>query len=69
MPDFEMSVSADAIDLAAPIHGCSRADSFPRGSSRNRPRPQYDAGPYNAAGGVTNVLAVDNSASFLSAYG
>jgi hypothetical protein len=62
-----MSVSTDAIDWPTPIHGCSRADSFTCDDSSNRPWPQYDAGPYNAAGGIANVLAVDDGVSFLGA--
>jgi hypothetical protein len=68
-PSFgiEMSVSADAIDWAASIHGRSRTNGFARDGSSNRPRRQHDAGPYNAAGGITDVLAVDDSFCFLRA--
>jgi len=67
--NFEMSVSTDAIDRPTSIHGCSRAHRLARGGPCNRPWPKYDAGPYNAAGGIADVLAVHDSTGFLGAYG
>jgi hypothetical protein len=60
-----LSAPADAVDRAATVHRCSRPHSNTRGTdarghhgSRDRPRSQYDAGPYDAPGRIRNVLAV-----------
>jgi hypothetical protein len=65
----EMSVSTDAIDWPTPIHRCSRAHCLARGGACNRPWAKHDAGPYNAAGRIADVLAVHDSAGFPGAYG
>jgi hypothetical protein len=37
--------------------------------SRDRPRPQHDAGPYDAPDGIRNVLAVHYGTGLFGAYG
>jgi hypothetical protein len=66
---IEASVPVDAIDRPSPIHGCSRAYGFTGNGPRNRPWPQHDAGPHDAAGGITDVLAVHDGNSLLGAGG
>jgi hypothetical protein len=37
--------------------------------SRDRPRPQHDAGPYDAPGRIRNILAVHYGTGLFSACG
>ena len=67
---------ADAIDRAATIHRCSRPYSNTNGTdagrhhgSRDRPRPHHDSGPYDAADGIRNILAVHHRTGLFSARG
>jgi len=57
------SVPADAIDGTTAIHGRSRTHGLTCDSPRNRPRPEHDAGPHDTAGGILDVLAIDDCAS------
>jgi hypothetical protein len=71
-----VSAAADAIDRTAAIHRRSPSHSNARGAdagghyrSRDRPRPQYDAGPYDATSRILNVLAVHHGTGLFSARG
>ena len=73
---YNNSAPANSINGTATIHRCSCPYSNARGtdagryhSSRDRPRPQRDAGPDDAPGRVCNVLAVDHGTGLLSACG
>lgn len=61
----ELTISAEFRD---PLDGPQgRAQ---RGQYHHRPRPQHDAGPYDAPGGIVNVLAVHyGSTGLFCAYG
>ena len=50
-----LSASSDSINRAATIHGSSGGYH-----ARDRPSHQPDAGSYDAAGRIANVLAVDH---------
>jgi hypothetical protein len=73
---WNMSAPADSINRAATIHRCSTPYPNTRGTdagghhgSRDRPRPQHDAGPYDASGRILNVLAVHYGTGLFSACG
>ena len=59
------SIPSDAIDGTTAIHGCSGAHRLTRHSSCDRPWPQYSARPYDTAGGIVDVLAINDRASSL----
>lgn len=72
----DLSAPADSINRAATIHRCSRTYSNTTGTdarghhgSRDRPRPQHDAGPYDTPHGIRNVLAVHYGAGLFGACG
>jgi hypothetical protein len=71
-----LSAPADSIDRTAAIHRCATPHANTRGAdagghygSRDRPRPQHDAGPYDATRRVRNVLAVHHGTGLFSARG
>ena len=71
-----LSAPADSIDRAATIHRCSWPYSNSRGTdagghhgSRDGPRPQHDAGPYDASDRIGNVLAVHYGTGLFTACG
>jgi hypothetical protein len=55
-----LSAPADAIDRTTAIHRRSR----PYHGSRNRPRPQHDAGPYDAADGYSTYWQYTTALAF-----
>lgn len=57
------SAPTGSIDRTATIHRCAGPDC----GSRDRPRPQHDAGPYDATGRIFNILAVDHGTGLFSA--
>jgi hypothetical protein len=71
-----LSAPADSINRTATIHRCSGPHSNTRGTdagghhgSRDRPRPQHNAGSCDAADGILNVLAVHYGIGLFSARG
>jgi hypothetical protein len=73
---MRLSAPAFSIDWTAAIHRCSRphsntggADAGGHHGSRDRPRPQHDAGPCDAPDRVLDVLAVDHGTGLFSARG
>jgi hypothetical protein len=59
------STSAGAIDRATAIYSSGTDHRL----SRDRPRPQHDTRPYDAAGRIFNILAVYHSTGLFSARG
>jgi hypothetical protein len=68
-PCGDLSAPADSIDRTTTIHRSSRPYRFSRRSSRDRARSQHHAGPHDATGGITHVLAVHHGAGLLGACG
>jgi hypothetical protein len=64
---LRQSAPANAIHRTSTIHRSSRTHGLYRNRSRDRPRPQHDAGPYDAADGILDVLAVHHSTGFFGA--
>jgi hypothetical protein len=71
-----LSAPADSINRTATIHRCSTPYANTRGTdagghdgSRDRPRPQHDAGPYDAPDRIRNVLAVHYGTGLFSVCG
>src|SRR5258708_16098761 len=71
-----LSAPAHSINRTATIHRCPRPYSNTRGTdagghhgSRDRPRPQHHAGPYDAPDRIRNVLAVHYGTGLFSACG
>jgi hypothetical protein len=61
-PPGNASASADSINRTTTIHGSSRGDH-----ARNGPSHEPNSGSYDAAGGIANVLAVDDGAGRFTA--
>jgi hypothetical protein len=74
--DLGVSASADSIDRTTTIHRSSSPHSDANGTdargyhrARDRSRPQYDTGPYDASNGIGNILAVDHGIGWFTACG
>jgi hypothetical protein len=70
------SAPAHAIDRTSTIHRCSGShahsrcsDTWGHHSTCDRPRAQHDARPHDAAGRITDVLAIDHGTRLFSACG
>src|SRR5829696_6777602 len=76
MSEREPSASAHTIDRTSTVHRCSGShaysgcsDTWSHHGTCDGPRAQHDARPHDAAGGITDVLAVDHGTCLFGACG